>query len=546
MWGFDVDKAHRVWGCIYSSSKLKNGTTVYAIQPSTIPLVSLLHKMSCTHGRIFTSPSLGGLISQVIALIPFKVEEAPTVLQCYPLLGHETASDSFEPYPDLAGKFGPAICTRAEAPNSRRPSRRQLFALLFRATSVALYPPTTLMDNLTPITIARTNIAMKNTQRYDDDARRRADLRGVFGAARAADHHVRGWLARDQGGRCPRAQGYQHRIYVWRHRDVGARSALELSEGMNMRWVPQGDGSFELRFLDTQAHTMSIVNLLDVGLRKERSVDAASYKDRAVEDCWRLDDVLILASGENMVPAPLESVIKSSSLMSGAVVLERGWNQVDVLFEPAIPVFDVVELIYRWEKSTTFLRIFKDMSLVTAEDKLSLRVAKKAAVKLYDGKSTHYKKRSSSAQKAETRLHRLPGPRSTWKFGWGASRMSTPSLPPTPTLIPFPQGFDSMTFLRNRIMDALRPSSDRQVSKAVHIINQNVVFSHPTIKQLVSGDEVGPSLATPAIEQMIEKYSAELSEVHKSAGAIGSSGYTRTGLTQAQLRFRIGRKIIPR
>ncbi|KAF7974448.1 hypothetical protein HWV62_12188 [Athelia sp. TMB] len=192
----------------------------------------------------------------------------------------------------------------------------------------------------------------------------------------------------------------------------------------------------------------------------------------------------------------------------------------------------------RWkrrEESTTFLRIFKEMSLVTAEDKPLLRVAKgtvakKAAVKLYDGKSTHYKKRSSSAQKAETRLHRLPGPRSTWKSGWGASG----------------ECFDSVTFLRNRIMDALRPSSDRQVSKAVHIINQNVVFSRPTIKQLVSSDEVGPSLATPAIEQMIEKYSAELSEVHKSADAIGSSGSTRTGLTQAQLRFRIGRKIIPR
>lgn len=49
----------------------------------------------------------------------------------------------------------------------------------------------------------------------------------------------------------------------------------------------------------------------------------------------RLDDVLILASGENVVPAPLESVILSSPLVSGAVIFGRGRNQVGVLLEPA-------------------------------------------------------------------------------------------------------------------------------------------------------------------------------------------------------------------
>lgn len=44
-----------------------------------------------------------------------------------------------------------------------------------------------------------------------------------------------------------------------------------------------------------------------------------------------------------MVPAPLESAITSSPLVRDAVVFGRGRNQVGVLIEAAVPVFDVVE-----------------------------------------------------------------------------------------------------------------------------------------------------------------------------------------------------------
>ena len=87
-------------------------------------------------------------------------------------------------------------------------------------------------------------------------------------------------------------------------------------------------------------------------------------------------------------------------------------------------------------------------------------------------------------------------------------------------------------------MGALRSSADLQVSQAVHNINQNVVFSYPTIKQLavhiaqlVSGDEAGPTSATAAIEQMVEKYSAGLTEVRKSADAPGAPVVLLTGST---------------
>ena len=87
-------------------------------------------------------------------------------------------------------------------------------------------------------------------------------------------------------------------------------------------------------------------------------------------------------------------------------------------------------------------------------------------------------------------------------------------------------------------MDVLRFSPDAEVSKAVQKITQNVVFSHPTIKQLaahlaelVSGDETGPASATTAIEEMIEKYSFGLSDVHKSADTPGAPIVLLTGST---------------
>ena len=59
----------------------------------------------------------------------------------------------------------------------------------------------------------------------------------------------------------------------------------------------------------------------------------------------RVDDVLILASGENVVPAPMEDVIMSSPLVDGALIFGRGRNQVGVLLEPrpGVQVDDLVE-----------------------------------------------------------------------------------------------------------------------------------------------------------------------------------------------------------
>jgi len=48
----------------------------------------------------------------------------------------------------------------------------------------------------------------------------------------------------------------------------------------------------------------------------------------------RLDDVLVLSSGEKTVPGPMEAVIGSSRYVTGVCMFGRGHNQTGVLVEP--------------------------------------------------------------------------------------------------------------------------------------------------------------------------------------------------------------------
>lgn len=71
--------------------------------------------------------------------------------------------------------------------------------------------------------------------------------------------------------------------------------------------------------------------------------------------------------------------------------------------------------------------------------------------------------------------------------------------------------------MRNRIIGALRSSSDPTVTSAAGKVAQNIVFEYPSIKQLsahivrlLSGADAQPVEATLAIERMIKKYSIGL------------------------------------
>ena len=61
---------------------------------------------------------------------------------------------------------------------------------------------------------------------------------------------------------------------------------------------------------------------------------------KAVYSVGRLDDVLVLSSGEKTVPGPMEVVIGSSRYVAGVCMFGHGRNQTGVLVEPR-PEFTV-------------------------------------------------------------------------------------------------------------------------------------------------------------------------------------------------------------
>ena len=145
---------------------------------------------------------------------------------------------------------------------------------------------------------------------------------------------------------------------------------VRIADGIDVRWIPEGDDMHECYVLVRPSFTVSImVTDITTGYRSvscsrgesrrrkricdRRFVCKAPHK-RYVEDVssflcgvyfilltlyvdnsvGRRDDVIVLASGEKTVPAPMESIISSCPKVQGVVMFGRQRNQVGILIEP--------------------------------------------------------------------------------------------------------------------------------------------------------------------------------------------------------------------
>ncbi|KAG1835812.1 putative aminoadipate reductase [Suillus subalutaceus] len=308
-------------------------------------------------------------------------------------------------------------------------------------------------------------------------------------------------------------------------------------------WAPQDDGTYECQVLTNPTHQVSVENLSDV---KGYATSDVFVKHPTIEGLWkivgRIDDVLVLSSGEKTVPAPMESIICANPYVNGTVIFGRGRNQVGILIEPRvgceIDVDDEKHLAeFRnrvWpeieeanNEAPAFSRIFKEMILVTHSEKPMLRagkgtVTKKATVNLYEEEiNALYEKVEGSARAGID----VPLPIS-WTAedveGWltvhATAVNADKAVDPDTDL--FAQGFDSLsaTFLKNRIIGSLSSSSDRDVQASVLRIDQNIIFSSPSIRRLARSvinavlqqNGTGTVDAKADIENMIERYSVGL------------------------------------
>ncbi|EKM52305.1 uncharacterized protein PHACADRAFT_260612 [Phanerochaete carnosa HHB-10118-sp] len=276
------------------------------------------------------------------------------------------------------------------------------------------------------------------------------------------------------------------------------------------RWIPQGDGTYELQFLTCEGHTPAIENLPDArGYATSDLFVPHPTKKGLWKITGRKDDVIVLGTGEKVVPIPQEGLIASSPMVSGVVVFGRAKNTCGVLIEPR-PEFTVdpgnlgalVDFRNKiWpavEKGNaiapSFARIFKEMIIVTSPDKPLPRAAKGTVIRfqtiqLYSEEINELYKTVDNS--ADTRGIAPPASWSVediepWLISHAASINNGTEISPSRDM--FDQGFDSLhaTFLRNRIIGTMRASQDLDVQQATARVSQNFVFDHPSLRALAS------------------------------------------------------------
>ncbi|KZP17736.1 acetyl-CoA synthetase-like protein [Athelia psychrophila] len=325
-------------------------------------IVEMLQKSGC-HRILTTHASLGTFMTQISALVPpeyrLSIQVVPTLAQCYPKLGYETAVDAFTPYPAPAAPpeidgvslilhssgstgFPKPIpqtnrvvlgwCALDLVVDSRRTFRFSgmhvprgqigwftidFLVPLSSLTSVSLYPPTSFYDHAKVPVVPTSDNIVEHCQR--------TGVTGVLGAPQLVELWIRepeivewlkamdfmivggGPLAVKTGDALSRTGvkivhqygatelGMVTKILLGTaERSPEDWNYMQFSDKVNVRWVPQADGSFESQFLDTEVHSVSVYNLPGV-------------KGYATNDCWvphptkpdfwrivgRLDDVIL-------------------------------------------------------------------------------------------------------------------------------------------------------------------------------------------------------------------------------------------------------------
>ncbi|KAJ6613063.1 hypothetical protein B0H10DRAFT_2275780 [Mycena sp. CBHHK59/15] len=280
-----------------------------------------------------------------------------------------------------------------------------------------------------------------------------------------------------------------------------------------VRWVPQGNGTFECQILTWEKHRPMVENLDDVtGYATSDLFVNHPEKKHLWKPVGRVDDVIVHTSGEKTVPAAMENIVTASPYVVGTVMFGRQREQAGILIEtiPSIQIdgqnpTQLAELRHKiWpvieeanEIAPVFSRVFKEMILFTAPDKPLPRAGKgtvmrKAALAMYAHEIESMYAMQYRAVDAQTSAIDSVKPPGVWDFAliqdWllelAANLCNATTVSPTGDL--FQQGFDSLTatVFRLRVKRALRSRQDPALTRVADVIAQNLVYLHPTISQL--------------------------------------------------------------
>ncbi|KAJ7153103.1 putative aminoadipate reductase [Mycena crocata] len=326
-----------------------------------------------------------------------------------------------------------------------------------------------------------------------------------------------------------------------------------IADQIKVRWVPQGDGTFECQLLTWEKHTLMVENLTDTrGYATSDLFINHPEKKYLWKMVGRIDDVIVHTSGEKTVPAPMEDILLASPFVAGAVIFGRERAQTGVLIEPAFDLEINIEDATRFAElrntiwpvvqkanatAPAFSRIFKEMIAFTSIGKPLPRAAKgtvqrKPALDLYAGEieAVYDAVAENAVDSIKPPTAWRADPIATWLSEVAKDLVKEGKIVPDIDL--FHQGFDSLsaTVFRIRIMGGLRSSKDGNVQKASQGITQNLVYSQPTISKLstylesIVHGNLREDSSYSIIHDMVEKYSSGL------AKPVSSTRLTRDGL----------------
>ncbi|KAJ7855599.1 hypothetical protein B0H14DRAFT_3645801 [Mycena olivaceomarginata] len=275
----------------------------------------------------------------------------------------------------------------------------------------------------------------------------------------------------------------------------------------NIRWEPQGEGTFECQFLTVpETHQLAVENLPDV--------KGYSTKDLV----GRLDDVLTLANGEKAVPGPMEDIMDASPYIACAIMFGRERNQVGVLVEPTEqPVIEAAN-----ENAPAFSRIYKEMVLLTHPERPMVRthkgtVTKKSTLTLYEREIEELYAAVDAgdvASNVEPPMSWASKDLEPW-LRTHASQIAERDIDGRRDL--FDQGFDSLNtiFLRHLIAGSIEEFFGQRLSGRTEVRLQRWCTAN------MNGSD---TRKTVVMEEMVAKYSEGFEEVVNFHGKKRSTG----------------------
>ncbi|KDR79161.1 hypothetical protein GALMADRAFT_277673 [Galerina marginata CBS 339.88] len=530
------------------------------------------------------------------------VEEMPPVHEIYPKMGHETKVDPFEEYPrpsvrplldnvllylhssgstgfpkSIAETFR-IMCHWASFPPMPEmgfysigcmalPAFHtlgvisQLLHSTYALSIIALYPPTALKPSLLPVMptpdnilehLRRTDCEMLITipallQIWAQDKQSvdlLAKLKMIGYSGGSVPTKLGNFMASAGVTLSPIYGGTEFGGPTHVARRPGGEDGwewIQMDERLNIRWDPQGDGTFECQFLTNEFHQVSVENMPDV---KGYATSDLFIPHPTVPNFWKIvgrkDDVIIHTSGEKTVPAPMENIILNSPYTMGVVIFGREHDQPGVLIElkptyatdPSIEaelikgrnlIWPIVEEANRVAPS--FSRIFKELILITSPNKPLPRAGKGTVMRKAALAAYHEEIEALYATIESTVNAEAVDPPPSWSKDdtevWVKAQVEDINSGKTFDIAGdlFEQGLDSLsaTILRRRMVGALQANKETQ--KAAELVNQNTIYNYPSIEKLsvflvalvVDPDSVlATASKTDAIEEMITRYTVGL------------------------------------